>query len=208
MKIAFPNEVVERFLSFVEPEPNTGCWLWSGAPRGDYYGSFNAKCFGLGTFPAHRFAYLAFRGVIPDYLFACHHCDVRSCVNPDHLFLGTASDNNQDFCNKVRAGLLIRRKRRKSVRQARVKLARLPEPELPPDLQPKPVKIRGPRPKKPKAITFHVEQPAATKKRTPRPKTTPRFDSSGASRLRTLLTDAGLLTSEGNPVYTRQPDDS
>jgi hypothetical protein len=85
-------------LSWI-PEPNSGCWLWLGRPRGSNgYGGFmmNER-----VYVAHRASWLLLRGEIPDGKLVLHHCDNPSCVNPHHLFLGTHQDNEDD---KVRKG--------------------------------------------------------------------------------------------------------
>jgi hypothetical protein len=52
---------------------------------------------------AHRFSWELVNGPIPNGFFACHRCDVRACVNPDHIFLGTPKDNQQDMRKKGRS---------------------------------------------------------------------------------------------------------
>lgn len=89
--------VRERFERHIAPEPNSGCWLWSGA--GDRYGQFliNGK-----PRPAHRVSWQIYRGVIPKAKMVLHRCDVGFCVNPEHLFLGDQSDNMRDRSAKGR----------------------------------------------------------------------------------------------------------
>lgn len=95
---------VKRFERFVSPEPNSGCWLWTGAGAGKGYGMFRYG----GRRPrgalmyAHRFAFSQWKSVIPEGMSVLHRCDVRCCVNPDHLFLGTQADNMRDMTAKGR----------------------------------------------------------------------------------------------------------
>lgn len=96
----FPYSVIKRFWYCVR-KTNT-CWLWTRHTDDDGYGSF---CVDYQRYKAHRFSYLITKGE-PGELFVCHHCDNPSCVNPEHLFLGTAEDNIRDMHKKGRAGTL------------------------------------------------------------------------------------------------------
>lgn len=90
----------DRFLKFVEPITETGCWIWTGGVFRHGYGMFSPE---KGkTKSAHRMSYELFVGEIPGELCVCHKCDTPLCVNPAHLFLGTVADNARDMDNKGR----------------------------------------------------------------------------------------------------------
>lgn len=90
---------LSAFAAKVSPEPNSGCWLWAGSTNSGGYGNFWA---GKKCMKAHRFSYEAFVGRIPDGLDLLHRCDVRCCVNPQHLTPGTALANVTDMWSKGR----------------------------------------------------------------------------------------------------------
>jgi hypothetical protein len=95
---AFAAERIER-LSM--PEPNTGCWLFIGSLGSNGYGKLKGVR-ARTTIMAHRYSWEAHNGPIPRGLFVLHRCDQPSCVNPDHLFLGTHVDNMTDMVKKGR----------------------------------------------------------------------------------------------------------
>lgn len=94
--------ILERFEQLWMPEPMSGCWLWIGSLRDKSRADYGAFLVNGRLQRAHRVSYALYKGPIPDGLFVCHHCDMPSCVNPDHLFLGTAGDNNADRTRKGR----------------------------------------------------------------------------------------------------------
>jgi len=82
--------------------PECGCWIWdrSLTVRG-CYGQVGYRTYG--TEKAHRLSYVAYKGADDmDNMFVCHTCDVAACVNPFHLFLGSAMDNHLDMVKKGR----------------------------------------------------------------------------------------------------------
>lgn len=86
------------------PEPNTGCWLWFGnMALQTGYGLFRVGTTRSDPIAgAHRVNWERHRGPIPAGLWVLHRCDTPACVNPDHLFLGTHDDNQQDKFAKHR----------------------------------------------------------------------------------------------------------
>ena len=94
----------EIFWRHVQRGAPTECWLWIGARFANGYGRVRLST--LRTSVAHRLAWRLTYGDVPTDRFVCHHCDVRSCCNPAHLFLGTAVDNVQDCIRKGRRAML------------------------------------------------------------------------------------------------------
>ena len=88
----------EAFWKRAMPVPGTDCMEWQGARSRKYrMVLFQGKLMG-----AHRASWIISHGEIPPGLWVCHKCDNPPCVNPDHLFLGTCTDNNRDMTAKGR----------------------------------------------------------------------------------------------------------
>jgi len=81
---------------------DNGCVLWTGCTSTRGYGRI---CIRQRTYQAHRLSWLVNRGPIPVGLWVCHHCDVPACIAPEHLFLGSPSDNMRDCAEKRRNGM-------------------------------------------------------------------------------------------------------
>lgn len=82
-------------------EPNSGCYLWTGWLHRNGYASLRLSYKGKNQM-AHRLTWEVCNGPVPDGMEVCHRCDMPSCVNPDHLFLGTHRDNMVDCARKER----------------------------------------------------------------------------------------------------------
>jgi DNA-binding XRE family transcriptional regulator len=78
---------------------SNGCWLWKGIPSWDGYCQLQ---YNWRRMQAHVAAYIAWYGEVPPGLIVMHTCDVRNCVNPEHLRLGTYKSNMEDAVHKGR----------------------------------------------------------------------------------------------------------
>ncbi len=100
--------LADRFWERTQPEPNSGCLLWTGYAHPLGYGQIGRggrRGNGTSSSPAktHRVAWELVHGPIPDGLVILHKCDTPSCVNVDHLALGTQRENMGDMAQKRRA---------------------------------------------------------------------------------------------------------
>jgi hypothetical protein len=115
----------EHFESRCFPITESGCWIWMGAIKKAKPGYGWVRSKGK-SWAAHRLSWTLHRGPIPAARHVLHRCDIPLCVNPDHLFLGTAADNMRDMAQKDRparehrAGQLIPGRTRRG--KARVSL--------------------------------------------------------------------------------------
>lgn len=93
----------QRFWSKVKKGKPDECWDWVGGCRPGGYGNIMVFRNGKKVMAqAHRVVWALTRGTIPKGLHVLHRCDRRRCVNPQHLFLGTAGDNIRDAVAKGR----------------------------------------------------------------------------------------------------------
>jgi hypothetical protein len=99
MRTYIRTPLLERAERLFIPEPNSGCWLWMARLNKHGYGIFKVES---KQRPAHRVVYEQTIGPIPQGMLACHRCDTPSCVNPEHIFIGTARDNTNDCVAKGR----------------------------------------------------------------------------------------------------------
>lgn len=104
---------IKNFWSKVSKSTPKECWGWTGATSSGYgYFGINSK-----TEKAHRVSWVIHYGEIPKGLNVCHQCDNPSCVNPNHLFVGTQSENMRDSVAKDRFNRKLTNKQVREIRQ-------------------------------------------------------------------------------------------
>ena len=90
--MTLPTE--QKLFSRVSPEPNSGCWLWTGPISNSGYGSWGGRL-------VHRLSYEIFNGPIAQKKVVRHKCDVKLCANPNHLVIGLQLDNVNDHIERA-----------------------------------------------------------------------------------------------------------
>ncbi len=96
------EEYKKNFLSKINKDEND-CWIWNAAlDKMTKYG-INKDFKSRKCLRSHRISYILHKGNIPKGMFVCHTCDVKLCINPDHLYLGTHKDNMRDQKERKRA---------------------------------------------------------------------------------------------------------
>ena len=92
----------ERFDEKFVVHPGSRCWVWTGSRNFQGYGMIRPDHQIRRMIHAHRAAYQIYLGDIPSGLDVCHSCDNPSCVNPEHLWIGTHQENMDDMVRKGR----------------------------------------------------------------------------------------------------------
>jgi hypothetical protein len=101
------DEFEVLFWCMVEAKRD-GCWEWRGTTLRKGYGAWVGRYDGTKYVAVHRYSY-AIHFCHPEEMLVCHRCDNPLCVRPDHLFLGTNSDNRQDCVRKGRHSRVYRK---------------------------------------------------------------------------------------------------
>lgn len=102
-KINVGADPFDKVMAKIEIDESTGCWHYTGWKNAAGYGMYSHREDGRVKHKlVHRLVWEHFNGEIQDGLWVLHSCDVRDCCNPDHLRLGTHSDNVADIINRNR----------------------------------------------------------------------------------------------------------
>lgn len=106
---SYDAHVLAHIKTKVTIDPITGCWLWQGfiqpermTDRGFRVGGYGNIGYRGRNISVHRAVWMIHNGLQPKGMDVCHTCDVRRCCNPEHLWLGTRSQNLRDMADKRR----------------------------------------------------------------------------------------------------------
>jgi len=91
------KKIKKKILAGIR-KTDSGCWLYKNST----YGAYSKMRWSGVWYSAHRASYEIFKDRITNGLWVCHSCDTPKCVNPEHLFLGSAKDNMRDARKKKR----------------------------------------------------------------------------------------------------------
>jgi hypothetical protein len=99
MPPAITTTIAERLEANSIPIPECGCLIWTA---GTFKAGYGCMMIRRKSFYAHRLSWQEKNGPIPKGMYVLHRCDIRPCINPDHLFIGTHLDNIADMKAKRR----------------------------------------------------------------------------------------------------------